>query len=946
MKRSTVAPTLLLLVYLAAPPLGQAQEGEVDLQSPLNTDPNVLVGELPNGIQYWIRENREPRDRAELRLVIKAGSILEDEDQLGLAHFAEHMAFNGTDNFKKQELIDYLEGIGMRFGPDINAYTSFDETVYMLTVPTDSAEIVQTAFQILEDWAHGLSFDHEEIDKERGVVIEEWRLRRGAGARIQDQQFPVLFKDSRYAERLPIGETEILESFDYETVKRFYRDWYRPDLMGVAAVGDFDSAEIERLIDQHFSSIPSPETPRERTQYPVPDHEETLFSLATDKEARFSSVSVYWKQALRDESTIASYRRSIVENLYNQMLNTRLFELTQLADPPYLGASSGQGRIIGAKEFYILGAGVRDNGIERGLEVLLTEAERVARHGFVETELERAKAELLRSMEHAYAEREKTNSGAYASEYVRAFLWDEPIPGIAAEFELHEQFMPGIRLEEVDQLASEWLVDRNRVVLASAPEKEGATMPTEDQLAGIFTAVAAAEIQAYEDAAVDAPLLAEVPAAGEIVSEGVIDDIGVHIWDLSNGIRVLLKPTDFKDDQIVFQGFSPGGTSLASDEAYVAASTATAIVGVSGVGELSLIELEKVLAGKQVRVNPSVSSLLEGVAGEASPDDVETMFQLIYLYITAPRRDEDAYLSFKSRVTAFLANRSADPNAAFQDTLSVTLAQYHRRARPATPELYDEMDLDASFTFYQDRFADAGDFTFVFVGSLDLEAMRPLVQTYLGSLPSIAREESWRDEGIERPTGVLEKTVYKGIEPKSQTQIVFTGPFEWTRQNRYTLGAMRNVLRIRLREVLREDMGGTYGVSVFGGSRRDPRPDYTFRVGFGADPERLEELVAQVFVQIDSLKKSGPTEEELAKVKETQRRTHETDLRNNDFWLGQLIGSERYGIDPRRLLTYEELVDGLTGEMVREAAVRYLRTDNYVRVSLYPEDFEAGTQSP
>ncbi len=430
------------------------------------------------------------------------------------------------------------------------------------------------------------------------------------------------------------------------------------------------------------------------------------------------------------------------------------------------------------------------------------------------------------------------------------------------------------------------------------------------------------------------------------VSEGVIDDIGVHIWDLSNGIRVLLKPTDFKDDQIVFQGFSPGGTSLASDEAYVAASTATAIVGLGGVGELSLIELEKVLAGKQVRVNPSVSSLLEGVAGEASPDDVETMFQLIYLYITAPRRDEDAYLSFKSRVTAFLANRSADPNAAFQDTLSVTLAQNHHRARPATPELYDEMDLDASFSFYQERFADAGDFTFVFVGNLDLEAMRPLVQTYLGSLPSIAREESWRDEGIERPTGVLEKTVYKGIEPKSQTQIVFTGPFEWTRQNRYTLGAMRNVLRIRLREVLREDMGGTYGVSVFGGSRRDPRPDYTFRVGFGADPERLEELVAQVFVQIDSLKKSGPTEEELAKVKETQRRTHETDLRNNDFWLGQLIGSERYGIDPRRLLTYEELVDGLTGEMVREAAVRYLRTDNYVRVSLYPEDFEAGTQSP
>ncbi len=937
--RRTLATTVLSITIsaLLGPGAAIAQQAATEAAAPLPTDPAVTIGTLPNGVRYYIRENPEPQDRAELRLVVNAGSVLEDDDQLGLAHFVEHMAFNGTEHFEKQELVDYMERVGMRFGPDVNAYTSFDETVYMLMVPTDSAELVATAFQILEDWAHGQLFDHEEIDKERGVVIEEWRLGQGASARMRDKQWPILFQGSRYAERNVIGNEEILQDFDYEVLERFYRDWYRPDLMAVIAVGDFDKSEIEQLIQSHFSGLQSPDIARERPVYPVPGHDETLFAIATDPEATFNSVNVYWKQALRDESTIAAYRQSIVESLYNRMLNTRLFELTQQADPPFLGAFSGQGRFIGSTEVYILGAGVADNGIERGLETILVEAERVERFGFTESELEREKRELLRSIQQAYDEREKTESSSYASEYIRNFLYDEPIPGVAVEFELHNEFIPGVALDEVNRLAKEWIVDTNRVILVSAPEKDGIKVPSDEELLAVFSAAAAAEVTAYEDAVTDAPLVAVVPEPAAITSEGHVDEVDVTVWELANGVRVLLKPTDFKDDEVLIRATSPGGTSLATDEDYVAATTATAVVAQGGLAEFSLVDLQKALAGKAVRVSPFIASIAEGLSGNASPTDIETMFQLVYLYFTSPRRDEDAYLSFRTRMNAFLANRSADPMSAWRDTLNVTLTQHHFRARPPSQELYEEMDLDASFAFYKDRFADASDFVFVIVGTFDLDSIKPLVQTYLGGLPSMGREETWRDEGIVPPEGVIKKAVYKGIEPKSQTQIIFTGPFEWTRENRYAISSLASVLRIRLREVLREDLGGTYGVSVSGRGERDPRKEYTFGIGFGTAPDRLEELSQAVFQQIDSIKTHGPTQDDIDKVKEQQRRERETNLRENGYWLGQLIAYERLGLDIRDILTYDELVESLTREMMQKAAERYLRTDNYVQVSLYPE---------
>jgi len=914
-----------------------AQRAATEEKLPI--DSLATVGQLDNGLRYVIRKNQKPENRVELRLVVDAGSVLEDEDQRGLAHFVEHMAFNGTKNFAKQELVDYLELIGMRFGPDLNAYTSFDETVYMLTVPTDSAEVVETAFQILEDWAHQISFEPEEIDKERGVVVEEWRLGRGAQRRMFDEQLPILLKDSRYATRLPIGQKAVLDTFQHEALRRFYRTWYRPDLMGLVAVGDLDPAALEALVQDYFARIPAAASPRDRTVFPVPDHEETLFAIATDPEATYNSVSIYYKMDVRPQGTVSAYRRSLIEALYHQMFNQRLHELTKRPEPPFLGAYSGQGRWLRSKEFFILGAGVQNNGFDAGLEALLLEAARVREFGFTASELEREKKEMLRGMEQSYRERDKQQSSRFAAEYVRHLLTDEAIPGIAKEYQLYQDLLPGIALAEVNALASEWTSEKNRVIAVEAPEQEGIAVPNERDLRAIFAAVAQQEIAPYADEVSDEPLVAQVPAPAAIVARSQIPEIGVTWWTLANGIRVCLKPTDFKNDEILFRAYSPGGHSLVPDANYVAASTAASVVSEGGVGPFDKIELEKKLAGKVVRVAPWISSLREGLSGSASPEDVQTLFELIYAFFTTPRPDSTAFQAYQTRMKGSIQNRSARPETAFSDTIAVTMAQYHHRARPWSLELLDEMDLAASMAVYQDRFADAGDFSFFFVGNFTLEAMEPLVCTYLGGLPATGREEAWRDVGIEAPAGVIDKAVYRGIEPKSQSRLIFTGPFEYDGwKNNLELRAMTSVLQIKLREVLREDLGGTYGVWISSSGARYPDEEYRISITFGSDPERVEELTQVIFEQIDSLKTIGTTDLYIDKVKEMRQRQREIDLKENSFWVGSLASLDFNGVDPRRLIQYPALVDSLTAEAVQQAAQDYFNMARYVRVVLYPEE--------
>ncbi len=709
-------PTIVFFSVASAVP---ASSQLPDLGTTLPVDSAVTIGTLQNGLRYYIRTNQRPENRAELRLIVNAGSVLEDDDQLGLAHVVEHMAFNGTENFAKQAIVDYLESIGMRFGPDVNAFTSFDETVYMLTVPTDDATMLETGFQILEEWAHKQTFDPEEIELERGVVIEEWRSGRGAEARMRDAQFPTLFADSKYAERLPIGTVEVLEGFDHERLQSFYDTWYRPDLMAVIAVGDFDGDTVEQLIHAYFTTIPIRPDPQPRDNFEVPQHDETLFAIASDPEASSSRVSIYHKQPIRDQSTYGAYRQRLVEVLYNAMFNDRLSELAQSAEPPFIAGFSSQGQFVRTSEVYFLAALVPPRGIEIGLEALVTEAKRVAQFGFTEAELNRTKADVLRSMERVYADRNTRESGLLAAEYGRNFLTDEPIPGIETEWGLHQVFLPRITLDDVNRLAGEWLTEHSRVVLTNSPRSEEVELPTREGLLAVLQAVESMDLEPYEDTASDAPLITEMPSSSPVVQETVNDRLGLTVWELGNGARVLLRPTDFEDDEIIFRAFSPRGTSLVDDEDYVAASSASMILRQSGVGDFDLVNLQKKLAGKAVRVSATISAFTEGMSGTASPQDVETMFQLIYLGFTAPRKDSTAFQSFRTRMRGFFETRSADPMAQFQDTVTVTLTQGHYRARPITPEYFDEWDLEASYDFYRDRFADASDFTFVFVGKFD-----------------------------------------------------------------------------------------------------------------------------------------------------------------------------------------------------------------------------------
>jgi zinc protease len=729
----------------------------------------------------------------------------------------------------------------------------------------------------------------------------------------------------------------VIDTASATTMRRFYSDWYRPELMAVVAVGDFDPKAIEGLIKRHFSAIPKRAKARPRTVFPVPDNDSTLVSVATDPEATSTVVQVYYKQPVREERTVGAYRRAMVEGLYNGMFNDRLFELTRRPDAPFLGAASGGGRLVRSKELYTLSAQVREGGIERGLEALLTEARRVDRHGFTATELERAKQDYLRGLEQAYAEREKTNSSNYAEEYVSNYLTGEPSPGIAYEYELARSLVPGITLAEVNRLGREWISERNRVILANAPEKAEVPVPTASQLLAVFSRVDTTTVAAYNDSVSAAPLLDKPPAGGKVVAEKVVAELGTREWRLANGVRVIVKPTDFKADEVVFTAYSPGGSSLASNEDYVSAALASQVVARGGVGAFDVIALQKKLAGKAVRVGPYIASEEEGLSGSASPKDLETMFQLAYLYFTAPRRDSSAFEAFKANAKAALANRGASPQAAFADTLQVTLAQHHPRARPISSALIDEVDLNKAMAFYKDRFADASDFTFVFVGTFNPDSLKPLVERYIGGLPSTGRKESWKDVGIVPPKGVVDRAVRRGIEPKSQTQIVFTGPFEYTPENRQSIRALADVLNIKLREQLREELGGTYSVGVGASPERIPRPEYSFTVSFGSAPERADQLTKAVFAQIDSVKAVGASADDLTKVKEMQIRGWETNLKQNGFWLSQLVAYDEAGEDPRAILDYRATIGRLTAERIRDAAQRYLNAGNYVRVTLYPE---------
>ena len=629
------------------------------LTAAVPVDPRITVGTLSNGLRYYIRRNQQPQGRAELRLVVNAGSILEDDDQRGLAHFVEHMSFNGTRNFPKQDVVAFLQSTGMRFGAHINANTSFDQTVYQLQIPTEPA-VIDRSMLILEDWAHAVTFDPEEIEKERGVILEEWRVGLGAGARLLDAQLPVLLKDSRYAERLPIGKPEILRTFPADRLKKFYTDWYRPDLMAVIAVGDFDPVAIEALIRSRFGAIKPAASPRQRVIYDVPDQPGTRYTVATDTEATVTTVTVSSLMAARDQTTLGAYRQQTIERVFGGLLSGRLAEMAQKPGAPFLDAVTNRGLFVRSAEATTLSALVADGGVEKGLAALFTEADRIARFGFTQTELDRYRLGFLQAFEQLAASNDEHTSQSLADEYIRNFMQQEPIPGIAYEAALVRRFLPEITLADINSLAREWVPDRSRVVAVSAPKKAGVAVPDAAALAAVIKGAGGGELTAYVDTVSARPLIDAIPKPGTVVKT-VAKTPEITEWTLSNGVRVVLAPTTFKQDEILVKAFSPGGTSLADDKNFVAAETADQVVSQGGLGSLSAIDLGKKLAGKVAFVRPDIEEMSEGLSGRALKRDLETMFQLIYLTFTQPRADPDAFRAMTGQLSAALANREALP---------------------------------------------------------------------------------------------------------------------------------------------------------------------------------------------------------------------------------------------------------------------------------------------
>ncbi len=922
---------LILTAFLVLP--GQAQVAD-----PLPLDSAYTAGTLDNGLQYFIRPNSRPENRATLWLAVNAGSILEEEDQLGLAHFLEHMAFNGTRDFDKQEMVNYLESVGMRFGPDLNAYTSFDETVYMLEVPTDSVEIMENALLIMENWASGITLSDEEIEKERGVVLEELRAGKGAGARIRDQQFPTLLRGSKYPDRIPIGTEEIIQTADAETFRRFYERWYRPDNMAVIAAGDFDPAEMEARIKARFSSLVRPDGPLDRPSHPIPPHEETLVSVIADPEVPSTSFVIYHLFPTRSTTTEADNRRSFVEAVFHGMLNLRLGELRQEPDAPFLFAGSGSGSLVRSSDGHVQSAQVKEGRMLDALRAVLTEIERVDRFGFTQSEIERSRANALRGLESALAEKDKRPSRAHAGEALQHFLTGSALPGIEFNVAQARREIPTITIEEVNALARQTSSEGSRVIAVTGPEKESVELPSAEDLLAVFDEVSAdTTITPWEDNVLEEPLVKEKPRLSIVIRETRHEEIGVTEWELRNGVRVVMKPTDFRNDQVLLQGFSPGGSSLVDDANLASARFATTVLSAGGLGEFDPVQLGKALTGKLAGASVSISSLEESVRGSASPEDLETLLQLTYLHFTAPRLDSVRAEAALDRFREQTRNSSLDPGSVFSREIEKALNGDHPRYQDTTEEALAKVDLARSLSIYQDRFADASDFTFVIVGNFEPQKIKPLVMTWLGGLPSTQREETWRDVSAKRPPGVTHLNVWKGLEEQSRVRIDIEGKLNWNRQDTHDIQSLAAALRITLREELREELGGVYGVSVSGSASSRPDSTYSFFVGFGCAPENVQELQNAVFAEFERAKREGFSDEVITKVREGQRRARETALKQNGFWAGRLVSYYRAASDPVRILAYDELVESVSSERLQMAARRYLIPEGMLIARLFPE---------
>jgi zinc protease len=933
---------LLLTLMLPVYGLGQHRPEKNKPLSPaeriLPLDPAVRTGRLPNGFTYYIRHNESPKNRVTLYLANKVGSILETDDQQGLAHFMEHMSFNGTKHFPKNELVDYLMKSGVRFGADLNAYTGFDETVYKLPVPSDDPKLLSTAIQIVRDWAQEATLDPTEIDKERGVVLEEKRLGKGAQERMQRKYWPMILNGSRYAHRLAIGDEAVLNNFKPETIRQYYRDWYRPNLQALIIVGDIDVNRMERIIKAKFADLKNPIHEKPRVKYSIPLTGKNQFIVVTDKEMTSTVVRMLIKHPAEKMRTEKDYRLAVVTELFNQMLAQRLQDLARKADPPFISGSIGVESFLGGLDSYSITVEAKPGELEKGFKAVWRENQRVRLFGFSEPELQRAKQAYLLRFSSAFREKGKTPSVDLVNEYLQYFLHQVAAPGIDTEYKMVQQQLPGITLKEINGILTKYFTANNRDLLVLAPEKDRKDLPSETTLAKWIKAVEDERLEAYKDTVNTKSLLISEPVPGRIISEQRNEKLNMTTLTLNNGAKVILKPTDFKNDEILISGYARGGTSLYNDADFQSAAESAGIISSFGAGNYGPQDMEKFLADKRVALRPYISEIAQGIRGNTAPKDLETALQLLYAGFTEPRRDTALFKGIISRSKAALSNRWNDPNSLFQDSISAILGNHNiRRMGPSFAKL-KRVDLDKAYAIYKERFADAGNFTFSFVGSFEVDAIKPLIAKYLGALSAAKVHEQPRDLGLDIPAGKILKNIYDGSEDKATVRLIFSGPMEYNLENTFQVEALKETLEFRLLERLREEESGVYSPNVRAIIVKKPHGRYTFIIGFGCAPKNVNSLIASTLDEIRKLREDGPLAVSVEKYKSEERRQQETSIKTNGFWMGYLETQLQNGDDFDEVNQLSTSIEKVSIESIKAAANKYLSGNNYAQFVLLPEN--------
>lgn len=929
--------TLLLFSCLLSVQALFAQPG---LEAPLPKDPNTVVGQLPNGITYYLRHNQEPKDRASFYIIRNAGALLENDEQNGLAHFLEHMAFNGTKNFPGKGIISTLEKYGVAFGRNINAYTSHNETVYNISaVPTTDEKLLDTCLLILHDWSYYLTLDEKEIDEERGVISEEWRTRRNSAFRLRAQTTPVLLKDSKYAVRDVIGSLDVIKNFKPETIREFYRHWYRTDLEAIAIVGDFDVAKMEQKIKEIFSTVPAVENPQERPFYAIPEHDEMYFAVATDKEAQRSMVSITTilpEKNAAEKNTHAYLKEALIQSFYNSMIASRISELMQKGDPPFINAGIGFGGLVRGYNSYGITAIAKPNQEDVALEAVLTENEKIKRFGFTESELERVKTNMLVGLESAYKEKDKTNNESYIREMQSNFLENEPIVDFEYYYEFAKQVIPTITVAEVSAKAREWNTPKNRVMIISGPS-EDATHLTQEEAVAILEKVEKADLKAYEDHVRDASLISEDLPGSKIVKTKKLPQFDAEEWTLANGAKVVFRKADFDKDDVTLTSYSKGGTSLYDIDLLPSASNVGSLVGAYGLGDFDAVTLRKMLTGKMASVSVSVGSLSESVGGKSTPKDFETMLQLLYLRFEKPRFDAEAHEAIMNRNRAAIANQQKNPQKIMQDSLSLIMSDYNPRTLLFNEKYLNKISLEKIERVYRDRIKDASDFTFFIVGNISADTVKPLIEKYIGSLTSVNRKENWRDNRVRGPKGRTEKVIEIPLEtPKATVVTKFSKDMKYNVYHNLCNNILEGVLKLRYTENIREKEGGTYGVSVNAGAVREPYQNYSMTMVFDCDPDRAAQLKSLVYGETEKMMQEGPTAEELHKVVSNIKKNREQSKQHNRYWLNNIYSEYVTGIkfDPEG---YEKMLDKISPKDIQKFAQSLFKGADVVDVVFQPK---------